>query len=302
MYQPLVKFARRRLPSSSDPEDIVQESFLKVMERIDPDVIESAPSYLTTVVRNRVIGELRTRAAQERATARLVEPDKPDPLTRIEEHELSDAVNKLTSRLPSRQRRFISLYAIGLSPAEIAKVESSEGRALTANQVSCTLSRATTRLRSLLEGRDFAFVFGGTADLFRRARLKLVQAEYELGTAASMGVAHLVLAIALTIGGAYPSGQLDDVQAAQASAPNSPQQNFHVTVPALPIAQERVSITDGPAQTEKSNIVSLETASFWEREDRKGKAPGLIQQITDLVSDPSGIDPIHCGGLPVCSD
>lgn len=72
----LTAIAYRMLGSSADAEDIVQEAYLRWRDRADRDV-DSAPSYLTTIVVRLCIDELRSARVRRES---YVGPWLPEPL------------------------------------------------------------------------------------------------------------------------------------------------------------------------------------------------------------------------------
>lgn len=300
MFAPLVRYARRRLPKESDPEDIVQDSFMKVLERVDVGALGSAPAFLTKVVQNGVIAELRSRAVRERRSAAMSDPEVSDPTLEIEDQELLEAASELVDRLPPRQRRLLGLYLLGLSPSEIATVESQEGEPVNANQVSTTLTRAKSRLRSNLKENGFAVIPIWWKDLTRWARWKLAKAQWFMGAEFAATATAMVLATAvvlgITIGGTDQVGATGSHKRSTHSAagPSVPQLKSHV-----PPVPHTSAVSKGSSQQLVSVPVADEVSvDVWKEAD--GQAPGAADQLLEWIGNPGGIPIPGCKGLPIC--
>ena len=132
------RYARMMGLSEADADDVVAESFLKLLRgrgtfRAEADFFP----WLVTIVRNATLnllrGEQRRRARSkrlaEREEARRVSDLPPEQLERRETlHAIENAIRKL----PSEQRSALSLVTTGgLSYREAAKVEDVSEAALT---------------------------------------------------------------------------------------------------------------------------------------------------------------------------
>ena len=299
MFAPLVQYARRRLPKESDPEDIVQDSFMKVLERVDVGALASAPAFLTKVVQHGVIAELRSRAVRERRSA-LADPGVSDPTLEIEDQELLEVAAEFMDRLPARQKRLLGLYLLGLGPSEIAEMESQDGVRVNANQVSTTLTRAKSRLRSNLKKDGFAVIPIWWKDLTRWARWKLAKAQWFMGAEfATVATAMLVagaLVLGVTIGAADQVGAtMPGTRSTVSDRLNAPQ----VGSRALP--SRNPSQVSGGSQRQLTSVPLADkevSVDLWKEADRQ--APGVVDQLLGWIEDPGEIPTPGCKGLPAC--
>jgi RNA polymerase sigma-70 factor (ECF subfamily) len=142
----LVGFARLRLRSREDAEDVVQGVFLKLYEN-QVKVPECGRAFLTTCVRNAVLDFMRHRRLVLAEFGEL-----PDDLFECsaEDSELQGAVAEALRLLPTEQREVIVLHAFqGFRLREIAEVTASQPAT-----VASRLRYARLKLRPVL--RRFA--------------------------------------------------------------------------------------------------------------------------------------------------
>jgi RNA polymerase sigma-70 factor (family 1) len=124
-WDALVQYAGRVLRGAADPQDVVQETFIRLWahrERWGTD--GSVRSLLYTVTRNAALDELRRGARALRAAEAADPPVPPDqPSADAEATELRAAVEDAVAGLPAkRQEVFRLAREEGLSYAEIAAV------------------------------------------------------------------------------------------------------------------------------------------------------------------------------------
>ena len=75
----LLGWFRRRVPDPSEAEDLMQESFLRVAQRADPDRLEHPDSYIYRVAQS-VLADRHRRRSVRRAEAHVaLDPDRHDP-------------------------------------------------------------------------------------------------------------------------------------------------------------------------------------------------------------------------------
>lgn len=138
----LVQFAGRILDGSSDPQDVVQEAFIRLWthrERWGDD--GSVRSLLYTVTRNAALDE-RRRLARSARTSLAADPPAPEPVPSEDAvaEELRRAAAEAVSRLPpKRQEVFRLAREEGLTYAEIAGVMGVSPQTV-ANQMSLALA------------------------------------------------------------------------------------------------------------------------------------------------------------------
>lgn len=143
-YQPLVAYARRRVTSAADADDIVGETFAIAWRRRDrvPEG-DAARLYLYGVAR-RVLANQRRATARRRALIGALRPETPV----LAEAALQDpAIEQAFRALREDDREILRLVAWeGLQHAEVAEVL---GTSVTT--ASGRLRRARARLRRELE-------------------------------------------------------------------------------------------------------------------------------------------------------
>jgi RNA polymerase sigma-70 factor, ECF subfamily len=118
-------FVARRVPPGIEPDDVVQEVFLRVMRHLpslrEADRIEA---WLFQIARNTVHDAMRARRRRDGRTDTL-EIDLPDKAetedVRAAEAELAPCLTPMIARLPERYRQAIELTSLhGLTQAEAA--------------------------------------------------------------------------------------------------------------------------------------------------------------------------------------
>lgn len=148
---PVLGFLRRRLPPE-EAEDLLQETFLRVMRSGPPERIENLRSYLLATAKHLSLNRLRRPRPVEAPAGR----DHGDldglPATRPGPHEeasfriLSDALSRALVDLPTAHRRAFELAALeGLSYEEVARATGT-----TLAQVKVHVYRARRRLADAL--------------------------------------------------------------------------------------------------------------------------------------------------------
>ncbi|MGQ8335121.1 RNA polymerase sigma-70 factor [Sunxiuqinia sp. A32] len=122
----LLDFLKKSLPDEEDAEGIVQEVFVKLwLHRKELDTSKSLNSFLYTIARNELYGNLRKLLTKRKYLEELYFSSKSSSNTtekQIEYKELQQAVAKLIYRLPEKRREvFILSREEGLSYKEISK-------------------------------------------------------------------------------------------------------------------------------------------------------------------------------------
>jgi RNA polymerase sigma-70 factor (ECF subfamily) len=144
---PVLGFLRRRVPPE-EAEDLLQETFLRVMRSGPPERIENLRSYLLATAKHLSLNRLR-RPRPVEAPAGAASGDLDGlPATRPGPHEeasfrfLSDALSRALVDLPSAHRRAFELAALdGFSYEEVARATGT-----TLAQVKVHVYRARRRL------------------------------------------------------------------------------------------------------------------------------------------------------------
>jgi RNA polymerase sigma-70 factor (ECF subfamily) len=115
--------AMRLMQSAEDADDLVQDAFLRALERIGTFDLERAfEPWFTRLLVNLGLDLLRKRATRVTEThdVELVADDATAD-SQVERAELWWALRKALDRLPARQRLIVSLFELdGLSTREVA--------------------------------------------------------------------------------------------------------------------------------------------------------------------------------------
>lgn len=117
--------ARRISPSQQDAEDLVQEGFIRVLEKLDRfDSKRPFRPWLLRVITN--LGLNRRRAEGIRAMETIprgVPSDTPGPDRMVEQAETESRVREALAALPDRQRLVVTLMELeGLSSKEVGEI------------------------------------------------------------------------------------------------------------------------------------------------------------------------------------
>lgn len=144
-WSPLCQYAEGILAGVADPEDVVQEAFIRLWRRRERWAREgSVRALLYTVTRNAALDERRRDVREDRARHDTDRPDAPaSPSEDAEAEELQEAAQAAVSRLPPRRQEIFRLAREeGLSYTEIASV-----LGLSAQTVANHMSLALADLR-----------------------------------------------------------------------------------------------------------------------------------------------------------
>ncbi|WP_425330010.1 RNA polymerase sigma factor [Terrirubrum flagellatum] len=117
--------ALRILGNSADADDVVQDTMLKVwaLRGAWESGRAKFSTWLYRVVTNRCLDLRRQPRTEEMETASEVMDERPDPLSTIHRHEVSDLLRGAMARLPDHQRVALILsYFEDMSNGEIAEV------------------------------------------------------------------------------------------------------------------------------------------------------------------------------------
>jgi RNA polymerase sigma-70 factor (ECF subfamily) len=150
-YQgPLTRYATRLLGDADRARDVVQDTFMRLMERPLGEVGGHMAEWLFTVCRHRALDILRKEARMSRFEEGQIErvaADDPRPGRALEHEETHAAMLRLIDRLPASQQEVIRLkFQNGFSYKEISRIT-----ALSVNHVGVLIHNAVQRLRA-----DFA--------------------------------------------------------------------------------------------------------------------------------------------------
>jgi RNA polymerase sigma-70 factor, ECF subfamily len=142
--------ARRLMQDPDDADDLVQEAFLRALEKIGSfDLARAFEPWFTRLLVNLGLDQRRKQAV------RRTEAQDPDlfpggvrPDRQVERNELQQLLNRALEALPDRQRLVVSMFEVdGLSTEEVASV-------LNISQVTVRwhLHQARRTLRESLKG------------------------------------------------------------------------------------------------------------------------------------------------------
>lgn len=297
----LLRRARARVSNRDDAEDVVQDSFLKLLEKGSLEDINSLSAYAATIVRNVIIANFRRSALEGRNSPRelqLANERSIDAAEIVEAREERLAIQEALNRLPERQRRIMSMYAEGLTPHEIAEREGTSP-----NSISCLVDRAKGFLRTEL--RRMGYVLVAIPRRFLDAKRRILHRGFvfrELDPSILMPiVAALIVVLATTVKGpttAVPGRSTVESEVFRHG--------------------NEIGATSGGGdfssqfQTESSSagkgegFLSAEIAGRqieWTRSEHQNEPqPSFIGRVIDLASHPERIEPPSCGGLPICSN
>ncbi|MGD8277294.1 MAG: RNA polymerase sigma-70 factor [Gemmatimonadota bacterium] len=151
-WAPLVRFARGIVEGRADPQDVVQEAFIRLWTHRERwDARGSVRSLLYTVTRNAALDQLRRHGRQERAAGRMEPPTAPRaPAEDAAAEELRRAAAAAVEALPPKRREVFRLARVeGLSYPEIAEVMGLAQQTV-ANHMSLALADLRLALRAFL--------------------------------------------------------------------------------------------------------------------------------------------------------
>ena len=150
MARPLWAFAYRATSNDSDADDIVQETFLRLLRAAPPELDAEGLRRYTFRIASNLMADRWRAAGRERGS------EEHAPLEPIADSSLDQAdgedLRRLFGRLRARDRALLWLaYVEGLSHEEIGAA-----MALARGSVKVMLSRARARLRDLLHARGLS--------------------------------------------------------------------------------------------------------------------------------------------------
>ena len=150
--KPLNRFARMRLHSESEAEDVVQQSVLRALSHLGQFRGEASfKTWLNAIAINEVLRSLRGRAVacvqplHKSPAAHLADPSS-SPHVQCEQKEKAERLHKALIRLPEKYRLVIQLRDLG----ELSIAETARSLSLTSSAVRTRHHRARKLLiRSL---------------------------------------------------------------------------------------------------------------------------------------------------------
>jgi RNA polymerase sigma factor (sigma-70 family) len=149
----LVRYAERLLGDAARAEDVVQDTFVRLMAQPAEAVNGHTTEWLFTVCRHRALDVLRRenrlRHFEEGQMEKVVGAEER-PGRSLEQTETRDAVLQLVDRLPRNQQEVVRLkFQHGFSYKEIARITS-----LSVSNVGFMIHTAVQRLRSELAAQQ----------------------------------------------------------------------------------------------------------------------------------------------------
>ncbi|MFT4163562.1 RNA polymerase sigma factor [Shinella sp.] len=125
-YMELSRYLVRRFGSNVEPEDVLQDTFLRLQNVPAEAEIKNPRSYLFRVAKNQATDHIRARQAFERRFSLGEDPDhadeKPSPEAVVDYRQRLGMLERAVLQLPPRQRQVFLMHKIdGLSHAEIAR-------------------------------------------------------------------------------------------------------------------------------------------------------------------------------------
>ena len=126
-HEPMLRaWLRTQFPSLTDPDDLVQETFARVLQARAAAPIASAKAFLFTTARNLALDQVRRRKiigidALTETTAKFVFDDVPGVSETVGRRQELELLTQAIQSLPERCRQVLTLRKIyGLSQKEIA--------------------------------------------------------------------------------------------------------------------------------------------------------------------------------------
>jgi RNA polymerase sigma-70 factor (ECF subfamily) len=154
-WNPLCQYAGGILNGAADPQDVVQEAFIKLWDQRDRWRVDgSLKALLYTVTRNAALDELRRAGRMERGRAQIdIATPEPTPSEHAVAGELERAAARAVSALPpKRQEVFRLAREEGLTYAEIAEVLGRSPQTV-ANQMSLAMADLRAALAPYLSDK-----------------------------------------------------------------------------------------------------------------------------------------------------
>jgi RNA polymerase sigma-70 factor (ECF subfamily) len=144
---PLLRYATRLLGGDADrAQDVVQDTFARLLAQPPAEVDGHVAEWLFTVCRNRSLDVLRKESRMKRFEEGQVErlaTAEPPPGRQLERAEQHEAVRRLIDRLPPNQQEVVRLkFQNGFSYQEISRITS-----LSVSNVGFILHTAIKALR-----------------------------------------------------------------------------------------------------------------------------------------------------------
>lgn len=305
-FDQMVRRARTKLRDARDAEDVVQDSFLRIAERVDLSGVQNTSAYLSTVVNHEVVGRVRkhrqTRSPASAGIENAADPLAPDVAEGYARQEEVRILAAALDTLKPRQRRVLRLHSEGRTVRQIAALEGTSSHA-----ISCVLDRAKEKLRREARGRGLIpiFVALGMRVRARLRELRLRALEHAGRPDHSITQAVAIAGVFAVVGIFPPGEPPGEVPARHLSPFAGAGASF---AGASPFGPGSSPGGGSRASAPRRHARSTTVASFelvWRHEvsrrDEEDEAPppSLQDQVLEIARHPENLLPT-CGGLPIC--
>lgn len=295
----MIKRALQRLGNLPAAEDIVHDTFSRVIERIDVTEIQNVPAYLSRALDNCIIAAYRRTGSREvlgEIEEEAAVQEGGEDFDRLEEKQiLASALNSLKPR----QRRALSLLAEGFSVGEIAR-----RLGTSSHNASALLLRAKANLRR--ESFKRGLMPLGIPGLFDRARVRAINAWQRVEGLLRLDPRMLeILAVATAVAVFGAGGLIDRGHSGQHSANRETREvavSDHTESPLRSLDHDEPG-SRAYASPGRAGLHVEEDGTAWanisdgERESRP--EPSLLEQLLAIAEDPGKLLP-ECGGFIQC--
>ena len=140
----LFRFALASLRNREEAEDVVQDSFAKVWERLDSVEFDKAKSYLFTTAHHAMIDRFRKQSLVTEMDERL---PLPDDNAHMPYPDVNEILGKALATLPEMQRIALTLRDYeGYSYQEIGQITGQSE-----SQVKVNIFRARTAIKNIIK-------------------------------------------------------------------------------------------------------------------------------------------------------
>ncbi len=293
--QAMVKRASSKLPSVARAEELVQETFVKVLERNRVAEVDSLPAYLNQSLNHQISDEFRYGRSRETPADVSEILDK----TPIEDpNELERAVDRKFVRHCMRKLRARERLVLELDSTETPRAEIAKELGLSAHAATVVLGRARESLRRLLLKAGYVPIFAPIRIFGRRARkvfdLFVKNPQFVESLVACLGF--IAISTSPSISGLV-NGFIGVESAPAVRAMGSEARRFDSEISHL--GSSEFNSGDGnngpPSKKSLVTLAGPETKITVTEQKKTGpEEPPLTEQLLDLVADPSRVSLPRC--------
>ena len=110
-WKRLLVIARGKLPLTDNPEDVVQDLFVKLWENRHTQTVENPSAYLTTALKHAIINIFRSRIVKEKYAVHLQssQPVEYNTEHQVALNDLISSVHRQVQELPEKTREIFIL-------------------------------------------------------------------------------------------------------------------------------------------------------------------------------------------------